>query len=144
MSTARSRLTLLHWGVVIAAASCLAGLIAMRALLVPDPDGYGTHEQLGLLACSAPKWFGIPCPGCGVTTAVTWFVHGDPLRSLTVQPLGFSLALVGSLALPASLVATWSGVDLGAWLLRVPWRRVLVPAIAFVALAWLYKIATMR
>lgn len=144
MSSARPRFTLLHWGFVLVAALCLAGLVAMRVLLVPDPDGYGTHEQLGLLACSSPKWFGIPCPGCGVTTAVTWFVHGDPLQSLVVQPLGFALALGGSLALPASLVATWNGVDLGAWLLRVPRRRILLPTIAFVVLAWLYKIATMR
>lgn len=133
----------LHWIVVLASAACLAGLVAMRLVLTPDPDGFGTHEQLGLLPCSAPRWFGIPCPGCGVTTSVTWFVQGAPLRSLAVQPLGFSLALAGSLALPLALFATVRGVDLGAHMARVPWRRLTLPALAFIALCWIYKIVAM-
>ncbi|MBM3990350.1 MAG: DUF2752 domain-containing protein [Planctomycetes bacterium] len=134
------RFRALHWVVVLASAACLAALVAMRLVLTPDPDGYGTHEQLGLLPCSAPRWFGIPCPGCGVTTSVTWFVQGAPLRSLSVQPLGFSLALAGSLALPLALFATVRGVDLGERLVQVPWRRLALPALAFIALCWLYKI----
>jgi hypothetical protein len=133
----------LHWIVVLASAGCLAVLVAMRVLLTPDPDGYGTHEQLGLLPCSAPRWFGVPCPGCGVTTSVTWFVQGAPLRSLVVQPLGFSLALAGSLALPLALLATVRGIDLGASLVRTPWRRCVLPALAFIALCWIYKIIAM-
>jgi len=133
----------LHWTVVLASAACLAGLVAMRLALTPDPDGYGTHEQLGLLPCSAPRWFGIPCPGCGVTTSVTWFVQGAPLRSLVVQPLGFALALAGSLALPLALFATARGIDLGERVARIPWRRLALPALAFIALCWLYKIVAM-
>ena len=112
----------------------------MRVLLTPDPDGYGTHEQLGLLPCSAPRWFGVPCPGCGVTTSVTWFVQGAPLRSLVVQPLGFSLALAGSLALPLALLATVRGIDLGASLVRTPWRRCALPALGFIALCWIAEL----
>ncbi|MCY3001014.1 MAG: DUF2752 domain-containing protein [Planctomycetota bacterium] len=131
--------TALHGVLVAVAALALVGLVAVGAWLVPDPAGYGTHEQLGLKACSAVEWFGVPCPGCGVTTAVTWFARGEPLRSLATQPFGFTLALAAALALPAALAAHAVGVDLGVTLLRLRWGRWL-GGVALLALAsWAYK-----
>jgi len=134
----------LHSVVLALAALALAGLVGMGAWLVPDPAGYGTHEQLGLKACSAVEWFGVPCPGCGITTAVTWFARGEPLRSLATQPLGFALALAASLALPATLVAHARGVDLGLALLRLRWSRWL-GGLGLLALAsWAWKAWSME
>lgn len=47
------------------------------AWLVPDPHGHGTHQQLGLPPCPSVFIFGRMCPGCGLTTSFTAFVHGD-------------------------------------------------------------------
>lgn len=132
-----------HWLIVAGAAAVLLGLVAMRLVLTPAPEGFGTHEQLGLPPCRSVDWFGIPCPGCGVTTAVTWFVYGDLARSFAAQPLGFVLAFGGTLALPLALAATALGHDLAELARRLDWRRLFPPALAVAAAAWLYKIVTM-
>ena len=136
--------SVLHGAVLAFAALALAGLAGMGAWLVPDPAGYGTHEQLGLKACSAVEWFGIPCPGCGITTAVTWFARGEPLRSLATQPFGFALALAASLALPAALVAHARGIDLGLALARLHWRRWLAGVGLLALVSWAYKAWSME
>ncbi len=133
----------LHGLVLALAALALAGLVALGFLLVPDPAGYGTHEQLGLKACSAVEWFGVPCPGCGVTTAVTWFARGAPLRSLATQPLGFALALGAGVALPLAAVAHVRGTDLGLMLLGLRWRRWILGAALLALASWAWKIGSM-
>ncbi|MCC7014340.1 MAG: DUF2752 domain-containing protein [Planctomycetes bacterium] len=129
-----------HWAVLAAAALAFVGLLAMRWILTPDPHGYGTHEQLGLPPCRAIDWFGVPCPGCGVTTSVTWFAHASPWRSFVVQPLGFLLGSVALAGLPAALVASWLGRDLGYELRRLRLMRWWIGVTFVVAAAWIYKI----
>lgn len=130
-----------HWWIVAASFGALLGLLAMRVLLTPSPNGFGTHEQLGLPPCRSMDWFGIPCPGCGVTTSVAWFADGELVSSLVVQPLGFVLGCAALLGLPLAVLATLFGRDLGEDLTRLRTRAWWMPAIAFTALAWLYKIA---
>jgi hypothetical protein len=129
-----------HWCIVATAFVALLGMVAMRWLLSPSPLGYGTHEQLGLPPCRTIDWIGIPCPGCGVTTSVTWFAHAQPWNSLVTQPFGFLIALVATCGLPASLIATLFGIDLGRVLTRVLVTRWWIWATLIVAAAWLYKI----
>lgn len=62
--------------------------------LEPDPRGFGTHQQLGFPGCTLRTLFGIPCPGCGVTTSLTLFVRGRLVESAVVQPVGFALGTV--------------------------------------------------
>jgi len=112
----------------------------MRLVLTPDPHGVGTHEQLGLPPCRSIDWFGVPCPGCGVTTSVTWFAHGDPWQSFVTQPFGFLLALGALLAVPTSFAATLLGRDLGALLRRFNTRRSWTVVLVVVCAAWAYKI----
>ena len=66
------------WLVVLVWAIPLV-LGTMALVLEPDARGHGTHEQLGLPACHARDWLGVPCPGCGVTTAVVYLGQGHPL-----------------------------------------------------------------
>ena len=49
--------------------------------------------QFGLVAVGLPGWpcpfkatFGIPCPGCGLSTAVSSLVHGDWHAAITTHP----------------------------------------------------------
>src|SRR4051794_7336480 len=64
-----------RWGLLAAALGVLAVLGVARCLR-PDPKGYGTHQQLGLLPCGFRAITGLGCPSCGMTTAFAWFVRG--------------------------------------------------------------------
>ena len=84
---------------------------------------------------------GLPCPGCGVTTAVTLVGEGRPLAAFVVQPFGALLAL-GSFA--AGALALWASArkrDLGVLVLA---RSPLLPALlggAALLGAWAYRVA---
>ena len=66
-----------HWIVLALAWLALGGAFLLGRFLEPDPRGFGTHEQLGFRACLPVELWNVPCPGCGVTTAVTLAVHGE-------------------------------------------------------------------
>src|SRR5438477_6772779 len=66
---------------------------AVGAALHPSRTGHGTHEQLGLPPCPSVLLFDRPCPGCGLTTSWTAFIHGDFAFSFHAHPLGPSLYL---------------------------------------------------
>jgi hypothetical protein len=70
-----------------------AALLGVAAWLRPDPQGYGTHEQLGFAPCGMLVLTGYPCPTCGMTTAFANFVRLQWLQSFITQPAGFILAL---------------------------------------------------
>lgn len=100
-----------------------ASILALAAMLNPDPRGYGTHEQLSLGRwgsgpCGMLVMTGLPCPTCGMTTAFAHTVRGQWLRAAYVQPAGFVLAL----ATIATLLACIGVIIRGRWPL-VPWWR---------------------
>jgi len=115
------------------------GLAFLGWWLQPDPRGYGTHEALGLAPCLPMKLWGVPCPGCGVTTAATLAAHGQVWASFKTQPFGL-LLVVGALAFALwAPLAHWRGRDLWADLARVDMRRI-GPLLAAVFVgAWIYK-----
>ena len=130
-----------HGFVLFAALSAPLLLAAFGLWLAPDARGYGTHEKLGLPPCVMMKWFHVPCPGCGVTTAVALAAHGRILDSARTQPFGLLVALAIPAAAIWAIVGHLRGRDLyrdltsirlGAW----TWWLAGV-----IALAWAYKIA---
>lgn len=60
----------------------------VAALLHANPDGHGTHTQLGLPPCPSALLFDRPCPGCGLTTSWTALVHGDLAAAFHAHPFG--------------------------------------------------------
>lgn len=113
-----------HWVVLALAVTGLLAFVAAGLLLEPDARGYGTHEKLGLQPCLPMAQWGIPCPGCGVTTAVTLAAHGELWRSFLTQPLGILVAaaiLAFGVWAPIAHVRRrdlWEdvrGVSLGRW-----------------------------
>src|SRR5437016_11758134 len=58
--------------------------IALR----PDPSGHGTHTQLGLPPCPSVLLFDRPCPGCGLTTSFSAFLHGEIAFAFRAHPFG--------------------------------------------------------
>ena len=71
--------------------------------LHPDKHGHGTHQQLGLPPCPSVLLFDRPCPGCGLTTSWTSFLHGNFITAFKCHPLGvpmylgFTFVALGSL-----------------------------------------------
>ncbi len=94
-------------GRFVAAALSLfcVSLLTLAAWLTPASSGFGTHTQLGLTPCDFFVRTGVPCPGCGMTTAFSHTVRGHFLTAAYTQPMGFVLALV------AALVAWGAGYE---------------------------------
>ena len=117
--------------------------VGMR--LVPSPTGLGTHTQLGLPACGFYAKYGIPCPVCGYTTAVTYVAHGHLLDAIMTQPAGAAVGLLGVAAVVLGSLGLFSGRWYGPSLFWFLWHR---NTIAFyilmvVLLSWMYKLILM-
>ena len=50
-------------------------VLGLALWLTPEPHGAGTHTQLGLAPCQFFLRTAMPCPTCGMTTAVTYAVR---------------------------------------------------------------------
>ena len=125
-------------------AAALIALVVLREFTTPDPRGHSTHEQLGLPACMMLEYTGIPCPGCGVTTAMSSFAHGDLSGAVKTQPFGLLIALLILVVSAFALIDTLRGKD--AWAefgrRRKPWMYWGLGAAMLVA--WSYKIIALR
>jgi hypothetical protein len=123
-----------------------AGLLALAIAalaLTPSPTGHGTHCQLGFPPCLAIWAFGVPCPGCGVTTSVVLAAHGELAASLANQPFGFAVFLgVVAFAIWA-LVAQLTGRDLSLDARHLNRAGVWIPVAVLLLAAWVYKLASM-
>lgn len=129
-----------HWLVLAGAALSLAALVLLGAWFVPAPEGHGTHTQLGLPPCLTMRAFGVPCPGCGVTTAAAWAARGEFAQALRTQPFGALGALALALFPVWAVLGALRGRDLGerapSWL-----NRYTLGAASVVAMgAWLYRL----
>lgn len=108
-------------------------VIVTATRLYPDPRGFGTHQQLGLPPCEFTSTFGIPCPGCGLTTSFAHMVRGhlvDAFRTHWMGPPLFVITLSLALYAPYAIVR--------ARPLSVLFNtRLSLPALVFTALAGL-------
>lgn len=127
----------------IVALGCGA-ILFIGAWMTPAEHGLGTHQQLNMPPCGWILLMDIPCPTCGMTTAVTNAAHGHLLKSFLTQPAGFLFALATTMALFIGIYTAATGsrvaVVLGSmWTRRTTWWL-----IGIVALSWLYKIASYK
>lgn len=133
-----------HWTFVAVLIAALVGMWGLREFTTPDPRGHSTHEQFGLPACMLLKFTGVPCPACGLTTALSCVAHGEFLTALKVQPFGVLLALGLGVCSVFALSETLRGRD--AWLGFCrrwrPWMSWC--AAALMLAAWGYKIVALR
>ncbi len=126
-----------------------AGLVSLAAPVLgvglwlnPNAAGLGTHTQLGFGPCPFYMRYGIPCPTCGYTTAVSHVAHGQWISAILTQPAGAAVGfmLVGALSL--GLVALATGRWYGPGLLWLGWRleRIILLVTALFLGSWLYKV----
>ena len=83
------------------ALACLTVLV-VAAYLAPDPAGVGTTARMGLEPCNFLRATGLPCAGCGLTTAFNHAVRWEVAQALWAQPLGLLLAVLAA-------VSVWVG-----------------------------------
>lgn len=120
---------------LVLATGLLAVLVTAR-WLQPDPNGFGTHTQLGLPPCSYRLKTGSPCPTCGLTTSLAWMVRGRVDRAWSVQPGGVVLGPLFALQAAWLLGAAGAGRPPGMRTLSGPLMVGVVAAVAWVLGAW--------
>lgn len=96
----------------------LASLIGLTLLLLavwlqPHPNGFGTHQQLGLPPCTIQFWFDLPCPSCGGTTAFAHFVRGEWGLAIRANAASFLFAGLCAVGVPWSWASVWRRRYLG-------------------------------
>ena len=124
---------------LVVSMTCLAPLV-LAAMLTPSPTGTGTHTEIGLSQCQFMARTGLPCPSCGMTTSWTWFVRGNLMASLYVQPMGTVLAVLAVCCFWAGGYAAATGRPVYRLLNLVPGRYYFVPLLMFAIAAWGWKI----
>jgi hypothetical protein len=121
------------------ALGCLA-ILVIAVVIHPNTAGVGSHHQLRLEPCQFLYRTGVPCPTCGMTTSISWFVRGRFAASFFVQPMGFMLAVLVAMTFWAALYTAVTARPVHRLLRFVPWRYYLVPLFVIGVLAWMWKI----
>ncbi|MFO0951790.1 MAG: DUF2752 domain-containing protein [Isosphaeraceae bacterium] len=124
--------------VSLALGLCLVFAVALW--LDPDPNGFGTHTQLGLPPCHFMWVTGTKCPSCGMTTAFAWFVRGRLDRSWQANPAGVFIASGCLVLIPWLLAGAARGRPLGTRTLEAPLVGLVVAAVALSLLTWLIRL----
>jgi len=129
------------WGRLLAAVVavvCLTVLI-IAARLTPNPDGMGTHREMGLQSCGFLERTGLPCPSCGMTTSFAWFVRGNVVASVYVQPMGAVLAALCGVAVWAGAYIAITGRPAHRLIASIPGRYHVIPLMVLALAAWAWK-----
>ncbi len=137
-----------HRHTIIFRLLCLAAAVPTGAIwfigcwLNPNDGPLGIERQLGTSRCGFYTRYGVPCPTCGWTTAVSHLYHGQVIQAFMTQPAGaiFGLLILWlfSLSLGGVLVGRWLGPSLPWWWTR---RYQLIGLIVLIlAVSWGYKI----
>ena len=123
-----------------AAALSLLVPLAVACWLRPNPNGFGTHRQLGLPPCTFMWLFGTRCPSCGMTTSWSHAVRGQWWQAIGCNAGGALLAAMAMTAGPWLFVSAARG----RWLVARPSDRLVAvlatAVIAITLLDWLYRL----
>jgi hypothetical protein len=125
---------------LVAAAIGLVGVLGVARWLKPDPRGYGTHVQLGLLPCAFAQLTGRPCPSCGMTTAFAWMMRGRFDRAWKANPAGSLLVPTCVALLPWLLVSAAIGRPWGCRSFDRPLTVLVVATVGIALVAWTFRL----
>ena len=96
-------------GFLASGAIGIIGLLGLARMLTPNPQGFGTHTQLGLLPCGFFRATGYPCPSCGMTTAFAWMTRGRVGMACRANLAGGVLAVACAVLVPWLIASAWAG-----------------------------------
>lgn len=117
----------------------LSLLITARCL-TPAEIGYGTHQQLGLPACTSVALFNATCPACGMTTSWAWATRGQLAQAVHANAGGSLLALIALAYLPLSCYFCCGGrtSSRGRWSLL--FGMCILTALVVATLQWIIRL----
>ena len=119
------------WAVVLVL--CYLALVGAGVLLARGAEGSG------FVTCPFRQITGYLCPGCGSTRMVLSAVRGQFTKAFLINPLMFVACAIGIVLLAVRIVFRRRVV----WLTSAQSRRTfLVILVVFVAVNWLYLLAT--
>lgn len=92
-------------------------LLVVAASLRPSATGLGTHQQLGLPACTSVVLWNVRCPSCGMTTSWALTLRGRIFDALSANVGGTLLAIIALAYVPISCYFSVIGrSSKGGWL----------------------------
>lgn len=116
-------------------------LLVLASMIEPDARGFGSHTQLGLPPCGFLTITGLPCPGCGLTTAFAHGVRGQWWLAASANPLGLALFFAACVSIPVGLVAAFRGWPLDALVDRLSLHRWALAIAACALFVWVARLA---
>ena len=119
----------------------LATLVTATTL-TPDPNGVGTHTQLGLPPCGFLASTGWPCPGCGLTTSFSHMVRFQWAGAAAANAFGIALFLVSAFSIPISAMGFIKKWPVVATLERFQFEKVVVMLAFSSTIVWTVRILT--
>jgi hypothetical protein len=125
------------WTLVAAGAGAV--LWIARAL-EPDARGHGTHEQLGLPPCGFLELTGIPCPGCGLTTAFAHLARADVVAAFEANPGALPLFAVTLFAVPFAAAGAVTARRFEPVVVNRTTSRVAILVVAALVLGWVLRV----
>ena len=115
----------------------------VAALLTPDPDGFGTHTQLGLPPCGFFVVTGLPCPGCGLTTCFAFMIRGDVVEATRANPFGVMLFLASATIAGIAAIGFVRGWGVVATLDRLRAERWAILLAVSSLTVWVVRVVTL-
>ncbi len=113
------------------------------AFLTPDPQGHGTHTQLGLPPCGFLVYTGIPCPGCGLTTSFTNMIRGNFTQATMANAFGVPLFLVSFFTIPIAFVGLVKNLPVVDTLDRLQFEKVAILLALTSIVVWTIRVGAM-
>ncbi len=117
----------------------LVPLVVARAL-EPTPQGYGTHEQLGLPPCNLLALTGRPCPTCGMTTSWANLVRARWSEAVRASPGGVLLGVLDLLIAPWLVLAAVRGRWIGPTVPGLAWAWLAILVASVTMVGWLWRL----
>jgi len=127
----RSQRIIAAWILIIALSICIFWVLA----------GRGTININWFLApCGFKMHTGLPCPTCGVTTAMLAFFRGDVFSAFYIQPAGALLGTLLVLAVFLSFSIAVFGVYY-SFLKKIKLRYIIIAVIVILLGGWAVTLA---
>ena len=89
------------------------GIVLLAFLFQVGTDGrvyvWGLPDYPLPSTCMSYAWFGVKCPGCGLTRSVVQLAHGNWWESCRYHRLGWLMAAAILLQFPYRMLGLWNG-----------------------------------
>lgn len=124
----------------------IAGLVCLGIVALLGSFWAAAHYKIDLwpYPCGFKQKYGLPCPGCGVTTATLAFASGKIFKAFYIQPAGALLCCVLAVAAFLAFLMSVFGVYfdfLKRFFTEVKVKYIILAVIVIFAAGWMVTLA---